>query len=274
MADEGVRPQADEQSLIESWKAEERAPFSGWYFSTLKGRMREEQPPWDYASLARGLFRSIGSRGSALDLGTGGGELLSSLGPFPERTFATEGHPPNVPVAMKRLRPLGVTVVEADSAEKIPFDDETFDVVLSRHSAFCAEEVFRILKRGGVFLTQQVPADNLRDLAGLLGCVRGEESGPSGWSLGQAVSRLEAAGFSLEDSREWKGKAVFLDVGALVYFLKAVPWVVEGFSVERYRDGLLDLQRRIDAGLRLSFTVSRFMLICRKRTSLAFAAKG
>lgn len=264
MADEGVRPQADEQSLIDSWRAEERAPVSGWYLSCLKGRMSEDKPPWDYASLAKGLLGSVGSRGAALDLGCGGGELLSSLGPFPERTFATEGHPPNVPVAVKRLKPLGVSVVEADSAGKIPFDDETFDVVLSRHSAFSAEEVFRVLKRGGVFLTQQVPGDNLGDLASLMGGT----SGFPEWSLGQAVSRLERAGFSVEDSREWRGKVVFSDVGALVYFLKAVPWIVEGFSVERYRDALLDLQRRIDAGLRLSFTVSRFMLICRKRTSV------
>jgi hypothetical protein len=31
--------------LIASWQQEEQAPFTGWDFSHLDGRMLEEQPP-------------------------------------------------------------------------------------------------------------------------------------------------------------------------------------------------------------------------------------
>ena len=34
------------------------------------------------------------------------------LQPFPSTIFATEGYAPNVPIARKKLEPLGVAVVE------------------------------------------------------------------------------------------------------------------------------------------------------------------
>jgi hypothetical protein len=35
----------------------------------------------------------------------------------------------------------------------------------------------------------------------------------------------------------------FSDVGALVYFLKAVPWVIKDFDVRRFQDVLEALHR-------------------------------
>ncbi len=39
----------------------------------------------------------------------------------------------------------------------------------------------------------------------------------------------------------------FFDIGAVVYFLRKVIWIVPGFTVELYRGPLLDLHRRIEA---------------------------
>ncbi len=59
-----------EAGLIAEWKAEGQAPFAGWDFSHLDGRMLEDQAPWSYSTRAAELMR-----GAALlvDLGTGGG---------------------------------------------------------------------------------------------------------------------------------------------------------------------------------------------------------
>jgi hypothetical protein len=51
-----------------------------------------------------------------------------------------------------------------------------------------------------------------------------------------------------------------LDVGALVYFLKAVPWVIEGFEVRRCQDVLEALHREQLQGRALRFTYSRFLV--------------
>jgi hypothetical protein len=79
--------------------------------------------------------------------------------------------PPNVDVAGRRLRPLGVTVVAAeptpDNVEQVPdeprgplpFPSESFALVTSRHESFVASEIARVLVRDGVFLTEQLGGD-------------------------------------------------------------------------------------------------------------------
>jgi hypothetical protein len=54
------------------------------------------------------------------------------------------------------------------------------------------------------------------------------------------------------DVREWTGRLVFNDVGAIVHYLRAVPWLVPGFSVTTYMSQLRGLQARVDAGEELS----------------------
>jgi hypothetical protein len=145
----------DQQAWIDWLHAETAVPFAGWDFSyvTRTGRMKEAPLPWNYANL---VSRRLRGAESLLDMGTGGGELLSLLRPLPPRTFATEGYAPNVPVARARLEPLVVTVVEADGEADLPFADEVFELVINRHESYRPEEVCRIMKPGACFITQQV----------------------------------------------------------------------------------------------------------------------
>ena len=91
---------------------------------------------------------------SLLDIGTGGGEFLSSLAPLPKIVYATEGYEPNIPIARKRLEPLGVKVYKVDSDENLPFDN-SFDLVINRHDRILKKRYIEYLK-GGIFVTQQV----------------------------------------------------------------------------------------------------------------------
>ena len=97
--------------LIAQWKEDEAAVFEGWDFAYIKDRFVGEEPGWDYKALARELVRKSAA---VLDVATAGGEVFSSLAPFPGRAVAVEGYRPNVAVARKRLGPLGVQVVGSD----------------------------------------------------------------------------------------------------------------------------------------------------------------
>lgn len=240
-------------ALVEQWEREAAAPFEGWDFAYLHGRLIETKPDWDYPRLAR---TAVAQSSDVLDLATGGGEMLSSLAPFPGRATAVEGYAPNVPVARQRLAPLGVTVLHADPGGKLPFDDAAFDLALNRHGAFDAAEIGRLLKPGGAFLTQQVAGDNLADLGR---CFGAEAQWPAN-SLGVVTGQLQALGFDLRQARDWRGDLTFLDVGALVYFLRAIPWIVNDFSVEAHLDSLAVLQAQIESGRPLRFTESRFLI--------------
>jgi SAM-dependent methyltransferase len=129
-----------------------------------------DSPPWAYEDLARSVLRGAGS---ALDMGTGGGEMLLGLrDALPRDTVATEGWAPNIPVAQRSLNPQGIDVVEYDAESgqpAMPFPDGRFDVVLNRHEAYRATEVFRVLRPGGRLLTQQVDGREFEETQRLFG---------------------------------------------------------------------------------------------------------
>lgn len=253
----------DRTKLIEEWKNEEQAPFTGWDFSHLDGRMLEEQAPWSYSRRAAELMQCSTS---LLDMGTGGGERLLKLRDFwPKKVVVTEDYPPNFRLATDRLSPLHVTVVNAPLSDDIPmpFGDGEFDLVLNRHSGLSADEVARILSPGGSFLTQQIHGLWAEDLiAAFAARPKWPDSTPEKY-----VPRLKTAGLSIVDSREWQGQLAFTDVGAIVYYLKAVPWLVEGFSVESHLKYLLRLQERLEREAQLIFTARKYLIEARKTQS-------
>jgi SAM-dependent methyltransferase len=230
-------------------------PFAGWDFSFLRGRMVEEHPDWDY--LARVRLRFAGAH-ALLDMGTGGGEVLESLAPLPSRTVATEGYVPNVETARRRLSPLGVEVVavpgvpdnleigEGEGIGSLPFPDASFPLVINRHESYFPAEVRRVLEPGGTFITQQVGGTHDQMLNRLLGAAAKEDE-DAGWNLTFAVRQLTQAGFRIVDQREAYPATVFRDIGAVAYYLKAIPWQISDFTVDAYRERLLSLHHQIEA---------------------------
>ncbi|MEU3777665.1 hypothetical protein AB0F11_31605 [Streptomyces sp. NPDC032472] len=85
--------------------------MDGWDFSWLDGRATEQRPSWGCRKL---LCERLARVGSALDVQTGGGEVLAGAGKLPPLMAATESWPPNVDRATELLHPLGAVVV-ADS---------------------------------------------------------------------------------------------------------------------------------------------------------------
>src|SRR5690606_42033723 len=118
--------------------------MEGWDWSLFDGRFTEQPPSWDYRDIARSYLTRAST---VLDLGTGGGELLSSLGPLPPRVVATEGYEHNVVVAGRHLRPLGVQVLDTnglgDEQYPSPLRDSSSDLVLHRYQSYHPPERYR-----------------------------------------------------------------------------------------------------------------------------------
>ena len=201
----------------------------------------------------------MGRASSVLDMDTGGGEKLLGLRDhWPAKVVATEGYPPNVELATERLAPHGATVVRAavSDTESMPFAAGDFDLVLNRHAAFNPGEVGRVLSPGGVFLTQQVHGMWAWDLLEAFGAKpQWPDATPEKY-----VPLLEAAGLTVVTLEEWEGRLVFSDVGAIVYYLKATPWEVPGFSVKTHLRYLLALQERVEAGGELAFYAAKYLI--------------
>ena len=246
----------EREALLAEWRERYAEPTQGWDFSTFDDSVETGEPPWSYDDLAR---EALAGATSALDMGTGGGEvLLRIVDALPDDTLATEGWAPNLPHATEALAPHGIAVVPYDSEhdERMPFADARFDVVLDRHESYDPAEVFRVLRPGGVFLTQQVDGRDFEETHALFG------GAPvySHVTLENLRAEAEAAGFVVEDAREWAGTMRFADVATFVSYVRMVPWEVpEDFSVDRYADALLAMR-----GQDLVFTRRMFVLVCRR----------
>ena len=242
--------------LIQTWLEEEERPFTGWDFSYLDGRMIQDEEPWSYLERAADLMRNSTS---VLDMDTGGGEKLLSLGEhWPTRVVATEDYPPNFELATERLSAMGAEVVKVavSNSSTMPFDDGEFDLVLNRHAAFNSSEVERILSGGGTFLTQQVHGMWAWDLmAAFDAAPQWPDATPELY-----VPLLEAGGMAIETVEQWEGSLTFTDVGTIVYYLKAIPWEVPGFTVNSHLRYLLTLQERVDGGEKLEFHAAKYLI--------------
>ncbi len=234
--------------------------FEGWDFSYLESNKRMQEFPlsWNYRNEVK--FRIYGIS-SLLDMGTGGGEFLSSLSPLPKCTCVTEGYEPNIIIAKKRLEPLGVKVYRVDNDESLPFNDETFDLVINRHESYSVREVKRILKKQGTFITQQVGGLNNREINELLGVPKYQYYN---WILKTAYGQLNEAGLKITKQKEDIVKTRFYDIGAIVYYLKAVPWQVPDFTVEKYFNKLKEIDNIIQTEGYIDFTCHRFLVIASK----------
>ncbi|WP_231970955.1 class I SAM-dependent methyltransferase, partial [Mycobacterium sp. E3198] len=154
----------------------------GWDFSWLDGRATEERPSWGFQRQLSGRLAKVSA---ALDIHTGGGEVLAGAGPFPPTMAAIETWPPNAALATKRLHPLGVVLVATRDEPPLPFADEAFDLVTTRHPiSVWWTEIRRVLRPGGTYFAQEV--DDGPDV---------EELGPQ--PLRAQIHHLQARGVHL-----------------------------------------------------------------------------
>lgn len=233
--------------------------FSGWDFSYVSQRMIESMLAWDYRQIILERFKDVSS---LLDMDTGGGEFLSSLQPLPVVTVATEGYPPNVLIARDHLSPLGVQVVDTWDAIPLPFEDNTFDLVINRHGSYRPGEVCRVLKPGRNFITQQVGGGNCIGLNEML--QEKVEFQYSYWTLNHAIQELEEGGFLIVDRREDYPALDFTDIGAVVYYLKVISWQVSDFTPEKYYDRLCQIHNIIRETGKFTVFEHRFYIEAQK----------
>ncbi|HET6295565.1 MAG TPA: class I SAM-dependent methyltransferase [Kribbella sp.] len=236
------------------------ASFTGWDFRWLAGRAHNAQPSWSYPDLARA---ALAEATRVLDIDTGGGELLASFAPLPEATIATEGYPPNVPLARDRLAPYGVEVREHDFGTALPVEDAEVDLVLNRHGRFDPAELARVLRPGGLLVTQQVGSRNDVEINEALNAPLVEQ--PGSYDCVGAERALVEQGFEiLEAAEEWP-EFVIRDIGALVFQLRAVPWQVPGFDLDKYGPALRALDERIRSEGPFVAHDHRYLLRARRR---------
>ncbi len=247
--------------LRKEWEAEEKiAHIHGWDFSHIHDRYEEEEDlPWDYKKI---IDEKLSSDMNLLDFDTGGGEFLRSLNHPYKNTAATEGFPPNVELCKKELLPLGIDFKACDDASNIPFADSSFDMIINRHGDFDPKETARLLKKNGLFITEQVGAENERDLVKK---VLPDVPTPfPDLTLSIQKKKFKEAGLKIIRAEEAFRPIRFYDVGAFVWFAHIIEWEFPGFSVDKCFDKLLKMQEEIDLKGVCEGTIHRYLIVAQK----------
>ena len=247
-------------NLLNEWKKTENCfDLIGWDFSAISDKWDYPNEPWDYRLTVKSYLKDTDT---LLDMGTGGGEVLLTIGHPYENTYATEAYLPNLELCKSRLSPLGITIAQTFTDDKLPFEADSFDFITNRHESFDLEEVARVLKRGGYFFTQQVMNRNFHELVELLnGRVIGDYPGHSLENYANILSEL---GFEIIIKDEAKLPVKIYDIDAVIFYAKACVWEVPDFSVETHFERLLLIKQKIDNDGCFHTTGGRFLLAARK----------
>jgi SAM-dependent methyltransferase len=234
----------------------------GWDFSRV--RDARDPVPWDYADVLR---RYLNSQDRVLDIGTGGGEQFLALAQEFGEGVGIDADPGRLRTARENRPPslAGRVSFELMDARELHFGDGSFDVVLNRHTSVYPDEIARVLRPGGVFITQQVGPGNTRNICALFGC------GPGGTyeqepdqDLATWVEAFEALGCAILARAEYDVGYYFLDLESLVFWHKAIP-IPEDFAIETHGRQVIQMVQAYSTPRGIGTNEHRELLIVQKK---------
>jgi SAM-dependent methyltransferase len=205
----------------------------GWSFDRM--RAASDPAPWEYEDVVR---RYLQPSRQVLDIGTGGGERFLALAPFFGTGLGVDVSPAMSEVAQENTPPdlVGKVSFAIMPAEELRVPDHAFDIVLNRHSVVHVDEIVRVLRPGGFFITQGVGSRNTQNICAVFGCNPGGEYvsdvGHKWGTASESRAAFEERGCAFVAQAEYDIRYWFLDVESLLFWLKAIP-IPQDFEIER-----------------------------------------
>ena len=241
-------------------------PTEGWDFSWFNGRATEQRPSWRFSEKLRLRLAQVDS---VMDVQTGGGERLSEVLSRaeirPRLIVATESWEPNILIAEQTLKRFGASIIEIADESNLPFPDDSFQLVTSRHPTLTLwKEISRVLQPGAIYFSQQVGAGTNSELTDFM---MGAQPYSDVRNAQLAVLAARSVGFDVIDLREESLPIFFFDVGAVVYFLKKVIWTVPDFTVAKYSERLSEMHEHIEKNGSFQSHSQRFLIEAQKPIS-------
>lgn len=224
--------------LKQQWLKSEQLQkkFIGWDFSHIENHYFQETTAWNYRNV---VLNYLTPDMRLLDMGTGGGELLRTFNHPSDRTCVTEGWFKNYQLLLKTLFREGVNVQFVEENDYLNFPDNYFDIVINSHESFSTTEVKRVLKSGGLFISQQVGDLNGIHLASRL--IPGFKKEKFALHLSSVLEELKLNRFKVLYKDESYPAQKFFNMEALIYYVRTIPWEFQNFSVENNFNNLLYL---------------------------------
>jgi SAM-dependent methyltransferase len=231
----------------------------GWDFSRMT--TEREPVPWDYLDV---VSRYLQPMHTVLDIGTGGGERLLSLADHFHSAVGVDPDPAMVQAAREHGRPASHVTFLTMGAEQLELDDDSFDVVLTRHAPIHVPELDRVTKPGGLFICQGVGAHNMSNIREAFETGSGTRYEEEGQAV---IADLVARDWRILATASYDVQYWVKDVPSLIFWFKAIAGANEvpaDFSVSRHADVINSLIARFSSDRGLVTNEHRTLLIARK----------
>lgn len=193
--------------------------INGWNFSDI--RCTSIGMEWDFFSEVE---KHCNTKDVLLDIGTGGGENLLQISSAAFLLIGIDLSSAMIEAAQINVKKAEVhnTKFHKMDANEIMFPSDFFDIVSSRHAPFNACEVARVLKTGGILMTQQVSENDKKNLKTYFN--RGQSfDDKDGTFKRQCVETLKIAGFSEVAVFEYDATEYYERPEDLIFLLKHTP---------------------------------------------------
>ena len=213
--------------MDEQYFYEKLGKANGWDFSAVK--IESEGVAWDFYSEAA-KYSTPGS--IVLDIGTGGGENVVKLAESCAFVIGIDLSEAMVETARANLEAADYGNVRflKMAAKSLQFPVGFFDMVTSRHCPYDAAEAARVLKAGGIFLSQQVSERDKENLKQAFG--RGQAFGQTDGTLKERyIKELRDAGFTDIESCGYDAAEYYQEPEDLLFLLQHTP-IIPNFGEE------------------------------------------
>ena len=226
---------------------EKNGQLRGWDFNPV----RAERAPvlWEYADVVRQYLKPTDH---VLDIGTGGGEIFGGFSAEFQTGIGIDENPKMIETAQQNLAAANIQniTLERMNGSNLRFEADSFDVVLLRHLRVYVDEVLRVLRPGGYFITQLVgQRTNLNTLHGF-GWTPAS-FGPDWWqTAAELATELRRKNCRILAEAEYDVPYWFSDVESYLYYLMAIP-LPEKIVLEQHWQNIDNIitQHQTDKGI-------------------------
>ena len=228
----------------------------GWDFSRVQDDI--DPVPWRYSAVVRAYVQP---GNAVLDLGTGGGERFRKVAAAVRRAVGVDLDRAALDVARRVGH--SADLVQA-RGQALPFPAACFDVVLSRHAPVWIAEAARVLRPGGVFVTQQIGPENAANIGAVFGCeARAAYACAPDQQIAAWAGELRARGFAIRAQGAYNVPYFYCDAASLVFWLKAIP-VPADFEMARHWEQVARIIDGSQSPRGIATNVHRELLVAQK----------
>ncbi len=232
----------------------------GWDFSELERETIVKNKKWDFFEE---VSEYLDPKKILLDLGAGSGEKLFKITDKCKGIVGIDSSKSMICQAKRKLRSSKIKNIKFKlcNTNKISFESESFDVVTSRHSPFNIGEVARVLKKGGIFLTQQVGERDKQNIKDIF--KRGQSyNRPHGKLINSYIQKSKKLNLKILRKDHYHS-IEYYNMNDIIFLLEYTP-IIPSFSAKKGKKFLELLKSKYEGELKIKTNSCRYLLVLKK----------